>query len=134
MTGATGHAARKWKQWLPGAATGLAALSCYGTTLAVWLLSLLGLSITIDAGVWAGAIAGLAVVAAGATIMVSRRLGAAGPAVSAAGGLVLILWALFGHYSRITEALGFVFLVLANVWTWRARTRGRIGRPVSRQL
>jgi hypothetical protein len=40
------------RSWLPGAATALAIISCYGTALLVGLLSLLGISLVIDPRAW----------------------------------------------------------------------------------
>jgi hypothetical protein len=111
--------------WLPGAATGLAVLSCYGTTLAIWLLSLLGISLAIDERAWAGVIAIFSVAAAIAIAASSRRHRAIGPASLAAIGVALILWAMFGAYDRGTEFLGFAFLVVAAVWDRRARSTSR---------
>lgn len=106
--------------WLPRVATALAVLSCYGTTALIGLLSLLGVTLAIDEGVWAvviGILAGLATVA----IAVSyRRHCIVGPTVAAALGLGLILWVMFGSYSRLIELVGFVLLVAATLWDWHA--------------
>jgi hypothetical protein len=75
--------------WLPGAATALAVISCYGSAAALALLSLLGISIAIDQRLWAGAIALFAALAAGAITVSFRRHHEVGPVVLAGLGLGL---------------------------------------------
>lgn len=106
--------------WLPRAATALAVLSCFGTTVVIGLLSLLGVTLAIDEGVWAGAIAIFAALAIVAVAMSYRRHRIVGPTVVAALGLGLILWVMLGSYSRIIELVGFVLLIAAALWDWRA--------------
>jgi rhodanese-related sulfurtransferase len=106
--------------WLPRAAPVLAVLSCYGTTALIGLLSLLGVTLAIDEGVWGGTIAIFAALATVAVVMSYRRHRIVGPAVVAALGLGLILWAMFGSYSRVIELVGFVLLIAAALWDWRA--------------
>jgi len=106
----------------PRAATALADLSCCGTAAVIGLLSLLGVSLALDEGIWAGAIS---LFAALATIAIAiarsyRRHLIVGPAVVAALGLGLILWTMYGAYSRVVELVGFVLLKAATLWDWRA--------------
>jgi len=109
------------RPWLPGAATALAALSCYGTTAAIALLSALGVSIAVDGRIWAGAISLFAAAAAIATAAGYRRHRAIGPSLLAAGGLAAILWAMYGSYSGVIELAGFLALAAAAAWDWRSR-------------
>lgn len=111
--------------WWPGAATALAVLSCYGTTALIGLLSLLGVSLAIDERAWAGAIAVFSLLAAIAIAVSYQRHRAIGPAISATIGFVLILWVMYGSYSRILELASFAFLVVATLWDWRARSSDR---------
>lgn len=106
--------------WLPRAATALAVLSRYGTTALIGLLSLLGVTLAIDEGVWAGAIAVFAALAAIAVAVSYRRHRIVGPTAVAALGLGLILWVMLGSYSRVIEPVGFVLLIAAALWDWRA--------------
>jgi arsenite methyltransferase len=112
--------------WLPGAATALAIFSCYGTTLLIGLLSLLGISLAVDQRAWGGAIGVLSLLAVIAIAVSYRRHRVVGSAISAATGLVLVLWVMYGSYSRVIELLGFAFLVAATVWDWRARSSHRV--------
>jgi len=111
--------------WLPGAATVLAIFSCYGTTLLIGLLSLLGISLAVEERSWAGAISVFSLLAAVAIAASYLRHRVIGPVISAAIGLVLILWVMYGSYSSVIELLGFAFLVLATLWDWRARASHR---------
>ena len=107
--------------WLSGVATVLAVLACYGTTLVVVFLSLLGISIAVNEHAWAGAItafAALATIAIGASY---RRHRSIWPTVIAVPGLVLILWAMYGSYSRVIELAGFMCLIAATLLDWRRR-------------
>jgi len=106
--------------WFPRATTALAVLSCYGTTALIGLLSLLGVTLAINEGVCAGVIAILAALAAVAIAVSYRRHRIVGPTVVAALGLGLILWVMFGSYSRVIELAGFVLLIAAALWDWRA--------------
>ncbi len=109
--------------WFPRAATALAVLSCYGTTVLIGLLSLLGVSLALDEGTWAGAISVFAALATIAIAASYRRHRIIGPTVIAALGLGLILWVMFGSYSRVIELAGFVLLIAATLWDWRAGAR-----------
>jgi rhodanese-related sulfurtransferase len=108
--------------WLPGAATALAIISCYGTTLLIGLLSLLGISLAVDERAWAGAIGVFSAMAAIAIAVSYRRHRVIGPAISAVVGLALILWVMYGSYNGVIELLGFALLVAATLWDWRARS------------
>jgi rhodanese-related sulfurtransferase len=113
--------------WFPRAATALAVLSCYGTTVLIGLLSLLGVSLALDEGIWAGAISLFAALATIAIAASYRRHRIIGPTVIAALGLGLILWVMYGSYSRVIELVGFVLLIVATLWDWRAGARRAAG-------
>jgi rhodanese-related sulfurtransferase len=113
--------------WASGAATVLAILSCYGMTLLIGLLSLLGISLVVDERAWAGAISVFALLAVIAIATSYLRHRIIGPAISAAIGLALILSVMYGSYSSGLEFLGFAFLVVATLWDWRVRGSRRPG-------
>ncbi len=108
--------------WLPGMATALAILSCYGTTVLIALLSLLGISLAIDERVWAGAISLLAALATNTIALSYRRHRVVGPIALGAIGLILILWVMYGTNNPGLELAWFVFLIAATLWDWRARS------------
>jgi len=115
--------ARSKTSWVPPAATALAVLSCYGTAVLIGLLSLLGVTLALDPDIWATAISVFAALATVAIAMSGRRRRIAGPTMVAALGLVLILWAMYGTYSRGVEIAGFVLLIAATLWDRRAAVR-----------
>src|SRR5262249_9278670 len=112
--------ARSKMSWLPPAATAAAVLSCYGTTVLIGLLSLLGVTLALDPDIWATAISVFATLATAAIALSDRQRRSAGPTIVAAVGLVLILWAMNGSYSRGAEIAGFVLLIAATLWDRRA--------------
>ena len=118
--------------WLPRLATVLAVLSCYGTTMLIGLLSLLGVSLAINERAWAGAIGVFATLATIAIVVSYRQHRIVWPTVIATLGLALVLWAMYGSYSRIVEFVGFILLIAATLWDWRAGAgRGATADDVS---
>jgi hypothetical protein len=87
----------------------------------VTLLSLLGVTLAINKGVWAGAISLFAILALLGVVLSYRQHRVKGPLVIAALGAILVLWAMFGSYSRIVEIMGFAGLITATVWDWRLK-------------
>jgi len=116
---------RRKALWLPGVATVLAILACYGTTLIIGLLSLLGIALAVNERAWAGAISLFAALSAIAIIASYRRHRSIWPTLAALAGLALILWAMYGSYSRLIELVGFVLLIAATLLDWRAGARSR---------
>lgn len=108
--------------WLPGLATALAIVSCYGTTLLIGALSALGISVAINERAWAGAISVFAGLAAILIWASGRRRRVFGPTLLAAAGLGFVLWAMYGTYSRVVEVAGFALLVAATLWDARSRS------------
>ncbi len=107
--------------WLAGAGTVLAIAACYGTLATVSVLSLLGVTLVINPGVWAGAISLFAVLALFGVLLSYRQHRVRGPLTIAALGAGLILWAMFGSYSRIVELIGFAGLITGSIWDWRLK-------------
>lgn len=108
--------------WSPSAATALAILSCYGTGLLLGALSLLGVSVALNEKAWTGATSVLALLAATIIVVSSWRRRIVLPAIVAVIGLVLILWTMYGAYSRILELIGFAVLIAATALDWRVRS------------
>ncbi len=107
--------------WLAGAGTVLAIAACYGTLATVSVLSLLGVTLVINPGVWAGAISLFAVLALLGVLLSYRQHRVRGPLTIAAMGTVLVLWAMFASYNRIVEIVGFSGLITAAIWDWRLK-------------
>ncbi len=108
-------------RWSPGIATALAFIACYGTGLLIATLSLLGISLALDEHVWAGAVSALAALATFLIGVSSWRRRVIHPAAIAAIGFALILWTMYGSYSRVVELVGFAFLAVAALLHGRAR-------------
>lgn len=117
--------------WLPGVATALAIISCYGTGLLLGVWSLLGISVALNQHAWAGAISFFAALAAILIVASSWRRRLVRPAAIAVFGFALILWTMYGAYTRVVELFGFAFLLVATVLDWRARTAAR---PVASEV
>ena len=110
-------------RWLAVVSLVAALLACYGTLALVGLLSVLGVSMAINAAAWAGVItvfAGLTVLGVALGLRRHRR---PAPIVLALFGFALIAWAMLGHYDRTEEIAGFALLAAATAWDWRVRRR-----------
>jgi arsenite methyltransferase len=88
-----------------------ALVACYGTMALLALLSLLGLSVTLDPGLWATTIAVAATLAVVATAFNLTRHGQPWPLLVAGLGAAAIGYAMFGAYDPIVEGLGFAALI-----------------------
>ena len=117
---------RRW-DWLASGATVLSIVACYGTLFVIGALSLLGISLAVHVGVWAGAISLFAVLAVVGLALGYRRHRMRAPLVLGVIGAGLIVWVMFGSYSRILELIGFVILITAATWDWRLKRRGVAG-------
>lgn len=110
-------------------ALALAVLACYGTLLAVSVLSLLGLTIAVDDGLWAGTIFLFAALAALAVAAGVRKHHSPGALAVALLGVGLTGYALFARYDRLIELVGFVLLGAAIFWDFALRRQVE-ARPV----
>ncbi|MFQ5754937.1 MAG: MerC domain-containing protein [Acidiferrobacterales bacterium] len=108
-------------EWLAGVATLLSILACYGTPAVIGTLSALGISVALHTGAWAGAISLFAVLAVAGVALGYRRHRMGSPLVTAAIGTAIILWVMFGSYSRVLELVGFGALIIAATWDWRLK-------------
>jgi rhodanese-related sulfurtransferase/energy-converting hydrogenase Eha subunit A len=106
----------------PVAATSLAIISRYGTGLLLGVLSLLGVLVALNEKAWGGAISALALLAATLMVVSSWRRSIVYPAIVAVIGVVLILWTMYGAYSRMIELIGFAVLIAATAMDWRVRS------------
>ncbi len=96
------------------ASLAMAVLACYGTLAVVALLSLLGVSVAVHGGMWAGAIIAFA---ATATIVIAlgvRKHRSLKPAAIALLGTALLTYAMFVNYSLVVEVVGFLLLGVAT--------------------
>lgn len=96
------------------AALAMALVSCYGALAAMGILAALGTGMTLNPGLWAGAIALFTILATVFIAVGFRRHRSVLPAVLAIVGSALVMFALFIDYSVITEFTGFVLLAVAT--------------------
>ena len=100
-------------------ATALALIACYGTLAFVGALSLVGVTVEIKNGLWAGTIVAFCGLAVG--LIAFRNARAYGPTLLGLIGFGLIFWVMFGVYSWTTELLAFAILVAAALWNRSAQ-------------
>lgn len=117
---------RLWSRGLVGiAAMIMAAVACYGTLALAALLPLLGISLALNNALWSGAI----VLFTGLTVLAIlpgvRQHRSPAPTLGAAVGAGLITYALYVHYSALTELGGFLVLAMAAFRDVHLRRRER---------
>jgi arsenite methyltransferase len=105
----------------------LSLIACYGTLAAVALLSALGVTLTLNTGIWAGAIVLFAVLATVIIGLGIRKHGSVAPLAPALAGTALITYVMFVQFDRILELVAFALLAVAVYWDYRLRARA--GRP-----
>jgi arsenite methyltransferase len=109
--------------WLAGGATLLAIASCYGTAALVGALALLGVTLPIHEGAWAGIVIFFGVLAAAGVALGYRDHSIPGPPLLALAGAALIAWVMLADYNRIAELTGFAALAIAAIWNWRLKKK-----------
>ncbi len=110
-------------RWFAVVSLVAALLACYGTLALVGILSVLGVSIAINAAAWAGVIVVLAGLTAFGIALDIRRHRQSAPFAVALLGFALIAWAMLVRYDRTLEIVGFALLATATAWDWRLRRR-----------
>lgn len=114
--------------WLAPLGTVLAILACYGTLAIVGVLSLMGISIAVNEGIWAGAIGVFALLALAGIVLGWRGHRAVHPLLLGIVGTSLVLWTMGVSYNRPTEIAGFIILALAAALDWRAKRNRHRGK------
>lgn len=107
--------------WVPGFATMLSLIACYGTLAVVAILGALGVTIALNETLWAGAIVTFSVLAVGGLALgfsAHRRLW---PLLIGGLGAAAIGYAMVVQYLRVVELSGFALLCIAAVWDWQFR-------------
>ena len=108
-----------WPSAAGTVATALALIACYGTLAFVGALSLVGVTVEIKNGLWAGTIVAFFGLAVG--LIAFRNARAYGPTLLGLIGFGVIFWVMFGVYSWTTELLAFAILVAAALWNRSAQ-------------
>jgi SAM-dependent methyltransferase len=96
--------------WAGSVALAVAFLSCYGTLMAVSLLTLAGFPVAIDTGLWAGTIVLFGALAALAVGAGARKHGRYIPFALAAAGALLLAYVQLVNYSLPLELTSFALL------------------------
>lgn len=107
----------------------LSIVACYGTLAAVALLSALGVTLSVNTGLWAGAIVLFALLATAVVGLGFRRHHALAPLVPALAGTALLAYVMFVRFDRVLELVSFVLLAAAVYWDYRLRGRARVPQP-----
>ena len=118
---------KKDYSWVGSVTSLLAVVACYGTLAAVALLSVIGISIEIDEGLLAKLISSLLLLALAGIAYSYRVHRHPGPLLLGIASAALLLWVFYGSYSKPLELTGFIALVFASVWDFRAKKRGCSG-------
>ena len=101
----------------------LAVASCYGTLGVVALLSVVGVTVHLNELLMTRVVT-VILAAALLGLLTSYRLHRdLKPFLIGLASAALLLWVFYGRYSRPLEALGFVGLVSASIWDFRAKHR-----------
>ena len=111
--------------WLGLAASLLAVAACYGTLAVLAMLPLMGATLTLHEGAWAGAIVFFALLALAGITLGRQHHGRTTPTALALAGVALILWVMLAQYDRLIELAGFGLLLGAAIWDWRLRKPSR---------
>jgi len=119
---------KKDYSWLGSATSLLAVVTCYGTLAAVALLSVIGVSVELDEGFLVKLITGLLVLALAGMGYSYRIHRHPGPLLLSIASAALLLWVFYGSYSKSLEMTGFVALVIASLWDFRAKKRACINK------
>ncbi|MCI0431250.1 MAG: MerC domain-containing protein [Rhodospirillales bacterium] len=106
---------------LPAFATLLSMVACYGTLAVVASLSALGVAVTVNETLWAGAIVAFALLAVLGLLLGYRRHRRIWPILIGGLGVLGIGYAMYVQYERWIEVSGFVLLGIGVLWDWRLR-------------
>jgi hypothetical protein len=107
------------------AASLLAVAACYGTMAVVALLSVIGIGVDLDDGVFVKIVTGLLVVALLGMAYSFRFHRHPGPFLLSLAAAGLLAWVFYGSYSQALEIVGFAALVVASLWDFRSKRRAR---------
>lgn len=111
--------------WLAPVGTIMAILACYGTLAIIGILSLMGVALAIDEGLWAGAIVIFALLALAGIVLGWRSHRSAPPLLLGVLGAGMVIWTMTIGYSRPLEIAGLACLAAAALLDWRAKRSHR---------
>jgi len=109
--------------WIAPLTAALSLVACYGTLAAIALLGALGVTITLNETVWAGAIVIFAWLTLLALWLRRLRHRRTWPSALAAIGVAAITYAMLIAYDLFLELGGFAALSIGTFLDWRAGYR-----------
>jgi arsenite methyltransferase len=108
------------------ASLGIALVACYGSLAMIALLSVLGISMTLNETVWAGTIILFAFLACVVMTIGIRKHHSIKPLIFAVVGLTIVSYTMYINYNIVTEIVGFVFLALATYFDYDLRRWAKV--------
>ena len=114
-----------WGRWLPGAATVLSMAACYGTLGLIALLGAMGIVVSVNDTLWAGAIVAFAALAGIGIALGLRVHGKPWPLLLGVLAAGIVTYTMYINYDRSIELAGFALLCAAVAWDWLLRRRGK---------
>ena len=114
--------------WLGSVTSLLAVVACYGTLAVIALLSIIGVSVDLNEGLFIKIVSGLLVVALLGMAYSFRLHRHPGPLVLSVAAAALLGWVFYGMYAQVLEIIGFGGLVVASVWDFRAKKRACLAK------
>lgn len=108
---------------LAAVGTVLSLLTCYGTLALIGVLGMLGIVISFNNTVWAGAIVAFAVLAVIGLGLSLTQHHKPWPVLLGTLGAAVLVYVMFVQYDRMIEILGFIFLSAAAFWDWRLKSK-----------
>ena len=92
----------------------VAVLACYGSLAAVAIMSVLGVSMALNDGIWAGTIIFFSLLTTAIIGLGVRKHKSLVPLMVAVPGALLLCYTMFIDYHALTELLGFILLAVAT--------------------
>ncbi len=93
----------------------MAVIACYGTLALAAVMGMLGISMAVNEGIWAGAIILFAILACGVIALGMRKHHSPKPVIVAIIGTAILVYTMYINYQIVTEIAGFIVLSIA---TW----------------
>ena len=101
----------------------LAFLACNGTIILLAVLSAIGISISINPHLQAGAITLFAVITLLLVFRDCKNYQALGPLILAAIASATLIGTMYIHFNKVVESIGLLELFIAALWNWHLSRR-----------
>ncbi len=104
----------------------LAIVACYGSLALLALMSALGVSMTLNEGLWAGAIVLFAYLACTVIAIGFKKHRSFKPILIAILGAAILTYTMYVNYTLVTELIGFIFLATATYFDYDLRRWAKV--------